>query len=479
MDDIPVSALDNWPKLFFEYGLFFITLVFILIVARGAGKSLQAAVDAKADEGTIRYQRRMNTGIWIFTCFLVLATCAWWIVRKDIESTKAFVVRLDISDAQPTDILEPFSDNMFYRNQDPLDAARRKDTFVAVAEKPFRLKQPLVIIHKKGTDAAVAVRYTVPVDEAMLKERNAEYKLVLNPQKGKYELVAASAAGPSTASSIISSAFAMQPSVISGERITLPPSAVQSLPQQAPLRAVRPSADVLPSSRVEADAATVLLNETSSVYRQIQALDALIDATARDAPPDFFKKRAGTDETLLSYLITLSHHQDKLLRYKAQTLLQRADAVGAVAKVATGKSRQAQDVDRRILASLEPSDWNLVEQRLRKEGAIVADANVARRGGASPVPSATVDGTQYYGLTTWAKLNGPQASCLANVVYRQNDVQGARPDEALGFVQSRNGFAFTFRTKSEAIVFADAAQKCGASTQFVYKGDPKLAQFRD
>src|SRR5262249_41146071 len=157
----------------------------------------QSAIDGKANPAHIQYLRRMNTGIWIFTGFLVVATCTWWVLRKDVESTKAYVVRIDISDAQPTDILEPFSDNLFYRNQNPLDAARRKDVSVAVAERPFRLKQPLVIIHKKGADATSGVRFTVPIDKDLLDQRVAEYKLVLNTEKGKYELVAASSGNPS------------------------------------------------------------------------------------------------------------------------------------------------------------------------------------------------------------------------------------------------------------------------------------------
>jgi len=270
--------------------------------------------------------------------------------------------------------------------------------------------------------------------------------------------------------SFISNAFAGNAAVIQGQPIAIPPSAVQS-PLPSSLRAPQIRA-------AEADPATALLTETGSIYRQIDALDGLLAAAQRGSLPNLFQRRKGSDETLLSYLITLSHHEDQQLRYKARALLQRVDYLSAVAAIAVGESRQPEEVDRRVLASLDPADWEAVEQHMRKTGASLPDRNSAPRRGTSPVPSATADGTQYYGVTTWSSLNADQSKCLANVVFRQNDVTGARPDEALGFVQSRKGFSFTFRTKSEAVVFADATRRCGAATEFLYQGDKKLARFR-
>lgn len=477
--DVSTNWVDKWPQLFLDYGPFFIILVLILVVARMLGNNLQDAMKNPADTRTISFCRWMYAGNLVFTALLVIGVSVWWVQKKGVESSKEFVVRIDISDAQPTDVLEPFSDELFYRNRDSKDAAKRKDTFVAVAEKPFQPQQVFEIVHRKGPDAPTGVRFQVPLDAPLLKSRFAAYRLALNPQKGEYELVAVSSPAHPAALSFISSAFAGNAAVIQGQPIAIPPSAVQS-PIQSPIQSAIQSPLRAPQMRAsEADPATALLAETGSVYRQIDALDGLLAAVQRGSPPNLFQRRKGSDETLLSYLITLSHHEDQQLRYKARAVLQRMDYLSAVAAIAVGESRQPEEVDRRVLASLDPSDWEAVEQHLRKTGAPLPDRNSAPRRGGSPIPSATADGTQYYGVTTWSSLNGEQSKCLANVVFRQNDVTGARPDEALGFVQSRKGFSFTFRTKSEAIVFADAARRCGASTEFLYQGDKKLARFRD
>lgn len=478
MDDVSVAVFDKWPQLFFDYGPFFIVLVLMLVVARTIGKNLQNAIATNAGEANVRYWRWMFAGIWIFTGAMVIGTCVWWVQRRDVESVKAFVVRIDITDAQPTDVLEPFSDDLFYRNRDPRDAARRKDTFVAVAEKPFTARQQLEIVHRKGADATSGVRYTIPLDDNILKARFASFKLVLNEKDGTYQLKLASAAAPSPIHAVVSSAFAAQPSVIQGQPITLPrvPPAAQTAPQPTP---VPPPVEAQrPAQRPEA-AAAVVLSETNSVYRQTQAVGALLQAVDAGAAPNWFQRRGQGDETLLSYLITLSRHQDKLLSYKARTLLQRADYIGVVAKVASGKSGQPSNVDGRILSSLSAAEWQAVEERLRKDGVLGPGSKLAHDRGASPLPSATSEGTLYYGVTTWTSLSGDQQSCLANVVARQSFVPYAEPKDALGFVKSRKGFAFNFETKSEALVYADAATKCGAATEFLYWGDRKLAAFKE
>jgi hypothetical protein len=469
--------LEKGSRLFFEFGPFFITLLIMLVFLRSASRELSDAVAKNAPQQEVRFRRLVYGGIWLFAGTLILISVAWWLWRKEQEANTQYVVRFDISDAQPTDVLAPASDDFYYSNRDVTDADRRRDTFVAISEKPFKPMQQFVIVHKKGFDAERGFKYLVTIDKDVLKERRASYRLVL--RDGNYELapIQSSHASVDQDWQLIGVAFA-------GEAISRP-----NIPAQQwtpPPKSMPPQSQGLPRNSQAADAelaVRVLLNEKSSVARLIDALDILSGEVRNGRRINLLQTRAASgsdgEESLLSYLLTLSHHEDRLLAFKSKDLLERTDYIRIIVKAASGETGVAPSVERRILASLSPSDWTAVEGRMKTDRISVPASKVESRSakGAAPIPSATEEGTQYYSLTSWGKLTTDQAKCLAGVIYRESDDPRTTLASAEGFVESRNGYALSFKTKSEAIVYAGLASKCGAKTEFVYRRDKRLSEF--
>lgn len=475
--------LEKGTRLFFEFGPFFITLLIMLVFLRSASKELGEAVAKNAPQQEVRFRRRIYGGIWLFVGTLILISVAWWLWRKEQETSMQYVVRFDISDAQPTDVLAPESDDFYYRNRDVNDADLRRDTFVAIADKPFKPMQQFFIVHKKGPDAVKGLKYPVTIDKDVLKERRASYRLTF--KEGSYELVPIQSQHIADDANVrlIGAAYAAdistRPSIPAQQWAPLPIKPSLPRPQQSQY-----PPPIATGSTPEAELAVrALLDEQSSVARLIDALDELSSEAINGRSINVLQTRTATgqrsEESLLSYLLTLSHHEDKLLAFKAKDLLERTDYVGVVVKAASGETRIDPAVERRILASLSPSDWTAIEARMKKDRVSVQAPKVDNRvvKGAAPIPSATVEGTQYYGLTTWERLTPDQTRCLSGVIYRQSDAPGTAAS-AQGFVESKKGYAMSFKTKSEAIVYADLVSKCGAKTEFVYKKDKRLSEFR-
>ncbi len=479
------KSLVDWVKLFFDYGPFFITLFFLIFGVRFAQRALGEAeavlARASAERGPhavdrVRYYRRIYAGVWLFSALLVVVSCVWWIARKEIDGTKDYVFRIDVSDVQPSDRLEPYSESLFHRTVDEFDATRRRDTFVAVNEKPLEADQQLVIVHKKGGDAPVGNKYSLKLTKEALSRKSMSFRLTF--KDGLYSLEEDRPAAPSKVvlSDLlgIGSAFAgkEQKSVIRAESINY---------RNAPTMFTESSSGSM--VRDARTATQALLDENSSLSKQIAAIDVLEKALASGEVIDFLQAKPGNGagakgETMLSYLLTLSRHEDRLLSYKARRLLEKADYLTIVTAIASSQTRLDAAVEKRVLLSLAPADWKAVEERLQRQNtklpaqqaSIVSKAN-------PPLPSATVDGTKYYAKVSWSNLSAQQAECLADKLYRQNsDASSVAEEKKL--IASRSVRGLAFDNKSESLVFANAVESCGAKTEFLYKSDARLRQIR-
>lgn len=469
------SDLEKWTRLFSEFGPFFISLLMLLFLP-SASKALREAV-AKGDAKEARFRRQVYVSIWGFAGLLILISVVWWLWLKQPHS---YFIRFDISEAQPTDVFAPDSDELYYRNRDVNDADRRRDSFVAVSEKPFQLDQELTVVHKKGFDALKGLKYAVKLDASVLRDRRASYRLVFKEGNYALEPVRAAKAAEKVVS-IIATAHAGNAG----------PSSVPAKPwypaEQSPSvgrQSIQRSMPPLPAVGTEA-LAQRLLDEKAGLSEQIEALDALTVAARSGRPIDLFQvkrssKGAGaSDESLLSYLLTLARHEDRLVAFKAKDLLKHVEYLEVVGRIATGESRVDPPVQRRVLAALSATDWDALERHLSK-GATGSGPKVNRVGyaGASPLPSASADGTQYWGITHFQGLSNEQKTCLAGVVYRQNYIPAAQVSDARGFIDSLREYTFVFGTKSETVLYAEAASKCGARTEFLYRTDKRIATLK-
>ena len=476
-------SLKGLVEVFFLYGPFFITLFIMIYGIRQAKGALDKADDANPPrQEALRLYRRIYVAVWVFSGALVVACCAWWFVNFDNESKKKYVLRMDISDAQPTDRFEPKTEGVFVRTQDINDPDLRRDEFVVVQEKPFLDDDEIEIVHKKGGDAVF--RYPIRLSDIKDKKGSA---FRLKFENGQYQLVPKQPlAVPATKSAAeffgIASAHAQSGrSIIYGKRIepaAINPNAV--LPKLGASLST-PAAKSPTPATLQDYWADQLSRKRQTIGRQIEALDALDAPLARDrAGIDLLRPIAEAEtkgETLLSLLLNLSRHQDKLLAYKAQRLLEKANYTSAVIKVATATG-YSPELQRQALIALNEKQW----KGIGAEVSALDKASVTRQQASfaktpTPVPSATFDGTKYYALVTWPALIENQARCLIEKLSQQKRESG------LPVIDQRNistgsAMSFTFDSRADATVFADSVKGCGAKTEFVYFGDKRLAATR-
>ncbi len=477
-------SLKDGVELFFLYGPFFITLFIMIYGIRQAKGALDKADDANPPrQDALRLYRRIYVAVWVFSGALVVACCAWWFVNFDNESKKKYVLRMDISDAQPTDRFEPKTEGVFVRTQDINDPDLRRDEFVVVQEKPFLDGDEIEIVHKKGGDAV----FRYPIRLADLKEKKGSaFRLKL--ENGQYQLVPKQSqpvpANKSAAELFgVTSAHAQSGhTIIYSKRIE--PAAV--VDQNAGL--AKPGASLtMPAANSPAPAtiqdywADQLSRKRQTIGRQIEALDALDASLAKDrAAIDLLRPIAAAEikgETLLSLLLNLSRHQDKLLAYKAQRLLEKTSYTSSVIKVAT-TTGYSPEVQRQALIALNEKQWKGIGAEvsaLDKASVSRQQANFAKT--PTPVPSATFDGTKYYALVTWPALIESQTKCLAEKLKQQKSESGSSVVD-LGNISKGSSVSFTFDSRADATVFADSVKGCGAKTEFVYFGDKRLAATR-
>lgn len=478
-------SLKGLVEVFFLYGPFFITLFIMIYGIRQAKGALDKADDANPPrQEALRLYRRIYVAVWVFSGALVVACCAWWFYNFDNESKKKYVLRMDISDAQPTDRFEPKTEGVFVRTQDINDPVLRRDEFVVVQEKPFLDGDEIEIVHKKNGDAVF--RYPIRLSDLNQKKGSA-FKLELDGVSGQYQLVPKyPQAAPVKKSAaeffgIVSAHAQSVRSIIYGKRIepaAINPNAV--LPRLGASLAT-PAANSPTPATLQDYWADQLSRKRQTIGRQIEALDALDAPLAKDrAAIDLLRPIALAEtkgETLLSLLLNLSRHQDKLLAYKAQRLLEKANYTSAVIKVAT-VTGYSPELQRQALIALNEKQW----QGIGAEVSALDKASVSRQQASfaktpTPVPSATFDGTKYYALVTWPALMENQARCLVEKLSQQ------KSDSGLPVVDRRNistgsAMSFTFDSRADATVFADSVKGCGAKTEFVYFGDKRLAATR-
>ena len=476
-------SLKDGVELFFLYGPFFITLFIMIYGIRQAKGALDKAEDANPPrQDALRLYRRIYVAVWVFSGALVVACCAWWFVNFDNESKKKYVLRMDISDAQPTDRFEPKTEGVFVRTQDINDPDLRRDEFVVVQEKPFLDGDEIEIVHKKGGDAV----FRYPIRLADLKEKKGS-AFRLKFENGQYQLVPKQPlAIPATKSAAeffgIASAHAQSSrSIIYGKRIE--PAAVDQNAGLAKPGAslAMPAANSPTPAKIQDYWADQLSRKRQTIGRQIEALDALDASLARDrAAIDLLRPIAEAEtkgETLLSLLLNLSRHQDKLLAYKAQRLLEKSNYTSSVIKVATATG-YAPEVQRQALIALNEKQWKGIGAEvsaLDKASVSRQQANFAKT--PTPVPSATFDGTKYYALVTWSALSENQAKCLTAKLNLQKS-GGGSPVVDQGNISTGSAMSFTFDSRADATVFADSVKGCGGKTEFVYFGDKRLSATR-
>lgn len=472
-------SLKDGVELFFLYGPFFITLFIMIYGIRQAKGALDRADDANPPrQDALRLYRRIYVAVWVFSGALVVACCAWWFVNFDNESKKKYVLRMDISDAQPTDRFEPKTEGVFVRTQDINDPDLRRDEFVVVQEKPFLDGDEIEIVHKKGGDAVF--RYPIRLADINQKKGSA-FRLVL--EGGQYQLVPKrSQALPATKSAAalfgIGDVNAESARTIYGKPIEQSMMKANSaIVKSGPSLTARP-----PTPGASQDFwADQLSQKRQTIGRQIDALDALEALVAKDrAAVDLLRPIAAAEikgETLLSLLLNLSRHQDKLLAYKAQRMLEKTNYTSSVIKVATATG-YSPEVQRQALIALNEKQW----KGIGAEVTALDKASVSRQQASfaktpTPVPSATFDGTKYYALVTWSALSENQAKCLTEKLNLQKS-DGGSPVVDQGNISTGSSMSFTFDSRADATVFADSVKGCGAKTEFVYFGDKRLAATR-
>ncbi len=476
------SSIRDWVSLFFLYGPFFITLFIMIYGIRQAKGALDKAETTKPrDPDALKLYRRIYVAVWMFSALLVIACCWWWFQNYSTESDKKYVLRLDVTDAQPSDRLEPNTNGFFVRTSDAADIARRRDEFVFVKDKPFEEGEEIEIVHKKGVDAMQALKYPIRVAE-IDKKRGSAYKLVF--EDGKYSLVSKSAgtkphkdisdllgigvAQAQTAKSIVGKPFDLRSAApLSAPNINAPPPAGVL---------VTPSV-VLSAAAYQDHWTSELSQARQSISRQIEALDALAEKAAKGGGSlDLLRpvpNAQSKGETLLSQLMYLSKHQDKLVAYKARKLLDQLDYLTAAAKAASSAGT-ATEVQRQILIALTEREWEQIAKRVPTNQKAGFDQQQRLYGkAASPLPSATAEGTKYFAVVTWPALNDSQNKCLAEKIYRQN-IDAASLADQLKEINRLRTIGMVFDSRAEAAFFADGVKNCGAKTDFVYNGDKRL-----
>jgi hypothetical protein len=479
------TSLKDWVTLFFLYGPFFITLFIMIYGIRQAKGAVDKAEQIKPrDQDALRLYRRIYVSVWGFSAVLVVACCTWWFTNEIHESNKRYVLRMDISDAQPTDRFEPASDGVFVRTQNANDPDLRRDEFVVVQEKPFADSDEIEIVHKKGADVVQAIKYPIRVSDLDPRKGSA-FKLVFVTETGQYQLVPKHSQAVATNATVtgllgIGLAYAEAEHAIVGKQINLRSlNPGKGSPPKSPLAPSSPNAQTASPVSIQDFWDEQLGQKRQSIGRQIDALDALEGLLSKDhASVDLLRPIANSEtkgETLLSLLLNLSRHQDKLLAYRAQRLLDKANYFPTVSKVATATSGLPPEEQRQILIALNPTQWGSVAADVAaQQKATFSKQQSTYAKTPTPVPSATYDGTKYFTLVTWPALNENQAGCLAEKIYRHNLDAVSLADEQANIAKG-NSMGFKFDSRAEATMFAESVKPCGAKTDFVYNGDKRLA----
>ena len=478
------ASFGDWAAVFFLYGPFFITLFIMIYSVRQAKMAVDKADQARPrDAEAARLFRRIYLGVWIFSAILVVSCCTWWFINYSSESGKKYVWHLDISNAQPTDRLEPNSTGVFARTQNAGDPDLRHDEFVVVKEKSPKANEVIEIVHKKGADAV----YTYPIRVADLSQNEeASFKLVFD--NGRYQLMPKHPLtvpnGKSTTELLgVSLAYAEIRNPIVGKPVDVKPSTpfvgAQKFSLPSKNSATAQAASPLSLQDFWSDQ---LIQKRQTIGRQIEALEALEELQIKNQNAIELLRPVATSEikgeTLLSALLNLSRHQDKLLAFKAQRLLDKTNYLSSVIKVATATNDISPEVQRQVLIALNEKQWESVANEVAAQQKV----NISRQQKiysktATPVPSATYDGTRYFSVISWPILSDSQTKCLAEKVYRHNLDASSLAEEQREIAKG-NTIGIVFDTRAEAAVFADSVKTCGAKTDFVYRGDKRLSALK-
>ncbi len=506
-------SFKDLVELFFLYGPFFITLFIMIYGIRHAKAALDTAGNSKPrDKDAVHFSRQIYVSVWIFSGILVIACCTWWFKNYDQESKKKFVKHMDISDAQPTDRFEPRSDHVFVRTSEINDPSRRRDEIVVINEKPFVENDEIEIVHKKGNDP-ISV-FPVRISDLGAVNRTS-YKLVLN--NGLYQLkpkhpplshaLAKVAGFPGINSAYaaelrtieskpLSRSMDRNVEKISKENARPRPEfteksiakssgsasgrATSAAPSTVAPTVVAPAPLSAPSPTLQQDYWVGQLGQKrQTIGRQLEALDAMANMlNSNSATLDLLRAVPGSEnrgETVLSLLLNLAKHQDKLLAYKANLLLEKNHYDRLLVAVTAANSVTTPDNQRQILLALTEQQWQMIASIApapQKNNVTMQQTTYAKR--SNPVGSATMDGTKYFALISWPALTEKQVDCAAEKIFRHNIESVSLAGEQQNIKKNRS-VALVFDSRAEASIFADSISVCGARTEFVYHGDRRLA----
>jgi hypothetical protein len=432
--------LSNLSEVALQYGPFFFSLLFVLVVSRWAYGAFK-----ETNAGKNSTPQALSTVRLVFLCsfffglVLVAVSVNWWLRSRP----HLFEFRGEIVDLHDYEKLASASENLYFRREirDSIDGIpMRNEHFLITQSTAFHKGDVFDIEFSKNNSPRNEFKIFYDGVDSYPKFRvtwdDSLHTNVLQPEKQH-------------------SAQAIR----FGRTVYAAPAQTMVYQGKSTRRQVAQQAD---------SPIAVLQDPSSDVGSKIVALDEL-----NRVPPSVLTERSlPGHEPVLATLLDLTRYSDKEVSYKATAVIKRVDLDDYLLGKLNSRDKRDQADGEKVLLKLSATDSTRILGKLSPAKASPLRARISRSAVFQVAPTASPQGDRYYVKARWNPGDERVVSCLTTL-FNKELINTRSLDQERALMKGRSERLVFGYDKDWSTDMAEKIRTCGGESSFVVAGMAK------
>jgi hypothetical protein len=445
----------SWTELSWQYGPFFLALLFLMVITRWAYKiyrraNLRAEPPASPEEKrTYRYYFIATAA---FGMMLVIVSVVWWATHQP----STYIFRGEVMGLN--DYEDVFCEEFYCRQTKvPMADGEGYDIkrwhFVFLQDNPIQENRTFDVSYRKGRGSAWE-NFTLDYIPCPI----AKYRIVWDSLAERNSLKIIYPAPP--------------PAQDNGSAFLFNTAYAQDRPQVMekafPLKEKK--MDYVEFERSTENLVRLLQDERTDVGRKIEVLDAVREMD--DERFRVFVESSTPKEPMLLTLLDLGRHTDRELAYKSRRLLAtRANLPAELKRMLLSENPKMREMAESIVFRIEPPRAREIVDKMTADENIpgidtlqqkLASGHVSR----VLIPTGSERGDRYYVRASWDQEDRNLVDCLTQLFHRE--LMSKRTlEEEKEIMAGREERLVYWYSKKWALDMASKIEQCGAEASFV------------